>query len=110
FLDIGRRLERALQMAELLRHSLTQDSPIDVGVLEAVLEIADSSITYRSRYLTSLQTDLLLDLLLVDEANPRSIAFQLARLREHIDQLPGSQTAIRRPAEARRALSLLTTV
>ena len=60
--------------------------------------MADSSITYRSRYLTSLQTDLLLDLLLVDEANPRSIAFQLARLREHIEQLPGSQTAIRRPA------------
>jgi uncharacterized alpha-E superfamily protein len=72
--------------------------------------MADSSITYRSRYLTSLQTDLLLDLLLVDEANPRSIAFQLARLREHIEQLPGSQTAIRRPGEARLALSLFTTV
>ena len=55
FLDIGRRLERALQMAELLRNSLTGEAPPDIGVLEAVLEIADSSITYRSRYLTSLQ-------------------------------------------------------
>ena len=80
------------------------------GVLEAVLEIADSSITYRSRYLTSLQTDLVLDLLLADEANPRSIAFQLARLKEDIDQLPASHTSIRRPAEARMALALLTGV
>ena len=80
FLDIGRRLERAIQMAELLRNSLLPESLGDVGVLEAILEMADSSITYRSRYLTSLQTELVLDLLLVDEANPHSIAFQLARL------------------------------
>jgi uncharacterized circularly permuted ATP-grasp superfamily protein/uncharacterized alpha-E superfamily protein len=110
FLDIGRRLERALQMAELLRNSFAGDSPTDVGALEAVLEIADSSITYRSRYLTSLQTDLVLDLLLADEANPRSIAFQLARLQEDVDLLPASHNAIRRPAEARLALSLLTAV
>ena len=57
-----------------------------------------------------MQVDLVLDLLLVDEANPRSIAFQLARLREHIDELPGSKTSIRRPAEERLALSLLNTV
>src|SRR3984893_5806380 len=110
FLDIGRRMERALRMADLLRYSLAGETPPDVGVLEAVLEIADSSITYRSRYLTSLQTDLVLDLLLVDEANPRSIAFQLARLQDDIDQLPASHTAIRRPAEARLALALLTGV
>ena len=110
FLDIGRRLERAIQMTELLRNSLHPDSAGDVGVLEAVLEIADSSITYRSRYLTSLQADLALDLLLVDEANPRSIAFQLARLLDHISQLPGAKIATRRPAEERQALSLLTGV
>jgi uncharacterized alpha-E superfamily protein len=110
FLDIGRRLERALQMTELLRASVPPGEGASGGALEAVLEIADSAITYRSPYLTSLQTDLMLDLLLVDEANPRSIAFQLARLREHVDQLPASQQAIRRPKEARLALALLTAV
>jgi uncharacterized circularly permuted ATP-grasp superfamily protein/uncharacterized alpha-E superfamily protein len=110
FLDIGRRLERAIQMVELLRHGLAADSAGGVGVLEAILEMADSSITYRSRYLTSVQVDLVLDLLLVDEANPRSIAFQLARLREHIGELPGSRTSTRRPPEERMALSLLNTV
>jgi len=110
FLDIGRRLERAIQMVELLRNGLPQESAGGAGVLEAILEMADSSITYRSRYLTSVQADLVLDLLLVDEANPRSIAFQLARLLEHIAELPGGKTSIRRPAEERIALSLLNTV
>jgi uncharacterized circularly permuted ATP-grasp superfamily protein/uncharacterized alpha-E superfamily protein len=110
FLDIGRRLERAIQMVELLRNGLAADSVHGVGVLEAILEMADSSITYRSRYLTSVQVDLVLDLLLVDEANPRSIAFQLARLREHISELPASKTSTRRPPEERLALSLLNSV
>ncbi len=110
FLDIGRRLERAIQMVELLRNGLPKEAFGGVGVLEAILEMADSSITYRSRYLTSVQVDLVLDLLLVDEANPRSIAFQLARLREHIGELPNSKTSIRRPAEERMAISLLNTV
>jgi uncharacterized alpha-E superfamily protein len=110
FLDIGRRLERTIQMVELLRNGLPKEAFGGVGVLEAILEMADSSITYRSRYLTSVQVDLVLDLLLVDEANPRSIAFQLARLREHIGELPGSKTSIRRPAEERMAISLLNTV
>ena len=110
FLDIGRRLERSLQMIEILRHGLATDPEISRGELEAVLEIADSSLTYRSRYQTSLQTDLVLDLLLVDEANPRSIAFQLARLTEHVEQLPESKSLTRRPAEARVLLRLLTNV
>ena len=110
FLDIGRRLERALQMVEMLRAGLPAGEPATTGALETILEIADSSMTYRSRYLTSLQADLMLDLLLVDEANPRSIAFQLARLREHVDRLPASQNAIRRPEEARTTLALLTAV
>jgi uncharacterized alpha-E superfamily protein len=110
FLDIGRRLERASQMVDLLRLGLGFEGTAESGQLEVLLEIADSSMTYRSRYLTSLQTDLVLDLLLLDEANPRSAAFQLARLREHIDELPETQSLIRRPADARLALSLLTAV
>ena len=110
FLDIGRRLERAWQMVDLIRHGLGFECAHDSGQLEILLEIADSSITYRSRYLTSMQADLVLDLLLLDEANPRSLAYQLVRLREHMEQLPGSRSLMRRPAEARIAISLLTAV
>jgi uncharacterized circularly permuted ATP-grasp superfamily protein/uncharacterized alpha-E superfamily protein len=110
FLDIGRRLERALQTVALLRHGLGFESATDSGQLEVLLEIGDSSLTYRSRYLTSMQPELVLDLLLLDEANPRSVAYQLVRLREHVEHLPGSRSRSRRPAEARMALSLLTRV
>jgi uncharacterized alpha-E superfamily protein len=57
-----------------------------------------------------MQTDLVLDLLLIDEANPRSLVFQLARLSEHLEQLPESRSRTRRPAEARLLLRLLTNV
>ena len=102
--------ERAAQVVSLIRHGLGFEGDPDSGQLEVLLEIADSTITYRSRYLTSMQPDLVLDLLLLDEANPRSVAYQLARLREHIEQLPESRSLIRRPAEARIAISLLTAV
>ncbi len=110
FLDMGRRIERAAQMVDLIRYGLASECDADNGQLEALLEIADSSITYRSRYFTSMQPDLALDLLLLDEANPRSVAYQLTRLREHIERLPGSQGPSRRAPEARIAISLLTAV
>jgi uncharacterized circularly permuted ATP-grasp superfamily protein/uncharacterized alpha-E superfamily protein len=110
FLDIGRRLERAIQMVDLIRCGLGYQPAIDSGQLEVLLEIADSSLTYRSRYLTSMQENLVIDLLLLDEANPRSAAFQLARLREDIDQLPESVSLTHRPPEWRLAVRLLTAV
>jgi uncharacterized alpha-E superfamily protein len=110
FLDIGRRIERAAQMVDLIRHGFGFESDTDSGQLEVLLEIADSSITYRSRYLTSMQPELVLDLLLLDEANPRSAAYQLAQLHEHIDRLPGSWSPIHRAPESRIAISLLTAV
>ncbi len=87
FLEVGRRLERAIQMAKLLRHGLVLPSQNETRRLEAVLEVADSAMTYRSRYLTSPQALLVLDLLLLDEANPRALAFQLQRLAERFKTL-----------------------
>jgi len=74
------------------------------------LGAADSSITYRSRYLTSLQADLVIDLLLVDDANPRAIAFQLQRIKEHIALLPQSASTVRRSPEARLITDALAAV
>ncbi|HVN29676.1 MAG TPA: alpha-E domain-containing protein, partial [Candidatus Binataceae bacterium] len=71
---------------------------------------ADSTLTYRSRYLTSMQADLVLDLLLLDEVNPRSAAFQLARLREHVEELPRRTATSRKSAEWRTAVRMLTAV
>jgi uncharacterized alpha-E superfamily protein len=56
--------------------------------LEVLLQVADSSTTYRSRYLTSIRTRYVLELLLMDDANPRSVAYQVGSVAEHIQGLP----------------------
>jgi uncharacterized circularly permuted ATP-grasp superfamily protein/uncharacterized alpha-E superfamily protein len=109
-LDIGRRMERGLQMVELLKHTIVTAAEPESQRLETLLEIADSSMTYRSRYLTSLRTNLVIDLLLIDDANPRSLAFQLDRLSEHIDQLPLTSSSARLRPEARLILDARSAV
>lgn len=94
FLDMGRRTERSLHTLSLIERVLV---PTDVDltpILEAVLEIADSSMTYRYRYLTSLQLAPVLDLLISDESNPRAVAFQLMALSEHVQNLPQSASPL----------------
>jgi len=86
FLEIGRRLERALQSAEMLGACLGAASELE-PYLQLLLQIADSSITYRSRYPTVLQTELVLEVLLTDESNPRSVAFQLVTLLHQVTRL-----------------------
>jgi uncharacterized circularly permuted ATP-grasp superfamily protein/uncharacterized alpha-E superfamily protein len=91
FLEIGRRLERTLQMTELLNVCVAQ-APFPLEpYLEMLLNIADSSITYRTRYLTAMRTEFVLELLLGDEGNPRSVGFQLATLGDHVENLPRNE-------------------
>jgi uncharacterized alpha-E superfamily protein len=88
FLEMGRRLERALSLAVTLDSTLTSARPAEPTLLEALLEAADSAITYRRRYLASVHAAPVLDLLLTDPTNPRSVVFQLAALLEHVVKLP----------------------
>jgi len=67
----------------LLRIMLVPADSESWPLLEMLLEVADSSITYRSRYFDVLQPVPVLDLLMDDEANPRSLAFQLNDLKNH---------------------------
>ena len=89
FLDIGRRLERALHLLAVLRAALRVD-PAGQALLEPVLEIADSVMTHRRRYHERPQLSGVLDLLLLDETNPRSLAFQLNALATHARALPST--------------------
>src|SRR5262249_42787789 len=88
FLDFGRRLERALQEALLVRSMLADGGASEPEALEALLEIADSVMTYRSRYASRFQLGAVLDLMLCDETNPRSVAHQLVQLAAHAADLP----------------------
>ena len=108
FLDMGRRLERALNTAIVIEQALTGVRPDETPVLEALLETADSAMTYRRRYRATLQVAPVVDLLAADEGNPRSILFQLAALAEHVAALPHDPTLARRSAEERIAFEALS--
>ncbi|OWK36779.1 circularly permuted type 2 ATP-grasp protein [Fimbriiglobus ruber] len=111
FLDMGRKLERSMHMIHLLRGTLLWPTPQEGPVLDALLEVADSSMTYRRRYMGSLNTEAVLDLLVLDETNPRSLASQLAALVEDVEYLPrsgGPRAA--RGREQRYALEALNAV
>jgi uncharacterized alpha-E superfamily protein len=97
FLSIGRRIERSIQTVKLFRAAIVPLSPQTWPMLEMLLEVGDSSMTYRSRYFTVLQAAPVLDLLMNEGANPRSLAFQLKDLAEHSTALAGTLTAAEWP-------------
>ncbi len=106
FLDMGRRLERALLVIESLSVFFEQqENSEQLGLL---LDIFDSTLTYRTRYRLQPQRGPVLDLLLLDETNPRSLAFQVESLSRHVDQLPRNDRRQYWTKEERSILDALT--
>ncbi|HSK39104.1 MAG TPA: alpha-E domain-containing protein, partial [Arenibaculum sp.] len=91
FLDLGRRLERSLFLVSVLQGAgvVNRKPGGDPWVLDALLEVVDAVLIYRERYTTPPRRQPTLHLLVADAGNPRSLAFQLARMDEHLDRLPG---------------------
>jgi uncharacterized circularly permuted ATP-grasp superfamily protein/uncharacterized alpha-E superfamily protein len=104
FLDTGRRIERALNIVELLQQVFSQPNPNTAPMLASLLVCADSRYTYASRYLTNMQPEAVVDLLLLDGTNPRSVAFQTGLIAEHVVNLPVSDAE--EPQTKRRRLAL----
>jgi uncharacterized circularly permuted ATP-grasp superfamily protein/uncharacterized alpha-E superfamily protein len=112
FLDLGRRLSRASSIARMLLSAVRMEGAglDEVINLFFLLELADSFITYRSRYRLDPLPALVLDLLMVDETNPRSLAFQLSAIRTHVDALAESGGARASTEAQRQAHALLSEV
>ena len=86
FHDLGRRVERAMAAARLVRtFGLAGATSDDLSTL---LDLADSQISYRQRYLTGIARVPVVDLVALDPGNPRSIAYQVACIAAHLDHLP----------------------
>ena len=100
FLDFGRRLERGANLIHVLGAALVEEVRTR-DVLEPLLEVADSAMTYRRRYFAQAQLAPVLELLLADETNPRSLAFQLRQLAEHAAHLPRDSRAPRNETAGR---------
>lgn len=86
FLDLGRRIERAMAIARAARTFGLKGATLDD--LSTLLDLADSQISYRQRYLTGIARVPVVDLVALDPGNPRSIAYQVSCLVEHLTALP----------------------
>ncbi|MEO5806353.1 MAG: circularly permuted type 2 ATP-grasp protein [Devosia sp.] len=106
FLELGRRLERGIQIARITAWLTDKDAPD--GSLEMLLEIGDSVMSHRRRYSVSAGTQSSVDLLVLDPLNPRSVIFQLAELRQQIEVLPGGIDDGQLSPAAKAALQLHT--
>lgn len=90
FMDMGRRIERALQSISVMRSLwVPLVPPNDAAlVMETALLSSEVLMTYRSRYQGAFSTASGLDLLLLEPGNPRALLYQLERLDEHLCALP----------------------
>jgi uncharacterized alpha-E superfamily protein len=87
FLMIGRCIERLQFLCDSLANFLRSSAANDQSALEWLLELGNSSITYRTRYLASAQLIPVLDLLLLDEQNPHAVLFQVRTLLRSLSRL-----------------------
>ncbi len=88
FLDMGQRLERSSHTAHLVFRTLEQRTDNEEALLQALLSICDSPMTYRARYGNVFQAAPVIDLLICDDTNPRSVAYQLQRIVKQLRWLP----------------------
>ena len=82
----------------------------ETTLIEAVLGVTDSLITYRRRYRAGTRIGALLDLVFQDEGNPRALAYQLAKLERLVSEMPRGEFAVGRTAAERLVLRGLTEV
>ncbi|MBJ7549749.1 circularly permuted type 2 ATP-grasp protein [Marinomonas ostreistagni] len=96
FQEIGRRTERALLTANLLKQTLSRPLPSlqQQQVLESVLLSVEALISFRRRYRTRARVSYGLDLLMIDRSNPRSLIYQIEQLRKYLEELPQSEQTV----------------
>ncbi len=96
-MDIGKRIERGAWLTALLRATLTtvRSPGAEQTITESTLVACESSVIYRRRKLGKVSVAAVADLVLFDEENPRSLAFQFERLRADLKALPSSSGSTR---------------
>lgn len=85
FLDLGARIERGIAVAGFARR-LT-GTAADGNDFERLLELTDTRVVYRARYLEGLAPRPVLDLVLLDDAHPRSVTYQARKILEHLGRI-----------------------
>jgi len=100
FLDLGRRIERAQVTARNIGQALSEPPARIESGLRLALELCDSTMTYRARYLGAVQPAPVLDLVLADPSNPRALGFQLAAVADRLAEIGGAEDSLAATAAA----------
>ncbi|MEM9603059.1 MAG: circularly permuted type 2 ATP-grasp protein [Pseudomonadota bacterium] len=109
FTQLGRRIERANQIAVTVAAALSSDR-YNARLMENLLRLFDSVMTYRSRYRSDLDLRRVVQLLLLDEINPRSLAYQLAAAHDVIERLPERRAVAGHDALGKLAIAAVSQV
>ncbi|OBG67913.1 circularly permuted type 2 ATP-grasp protein [Mycobacterium sp. E735] len=96
-MDIGKRIERGLWLTALLRATLTavRGAIAEQTIIEATLVACESSVIYRRRTVGKVSVAAVAELMLFDAQNPRSLLYQVERLRANLKDLPGASGSSR---------------
>lgn len=113
FLEIGRRLERAMGTCQLTQHfaytPMSAGQPLP-GAFDLLLEIADSVMSYRQRYSITTDRNTVVDLVVLDPNNPRSVGFQLDKINLHINEITDHHAFDAQSDLQRLAFSMWSTI
>jgi uncharacterized alpha-E superfamily protein len=107
FIEIGKRLERALNLIRVMQNLINLNLQYDKNALESLLNFNDIRITYKRRYRYKMELEPVFDILLFDDSNPRSLTFQINELYENIKFLPNKDPKKIYP-EDRQVLEIYT--
>ncbi|MED5815389.1 circularly permuted type 2 ATP-grasp protein [Mycolicibacterium sp. 050232] len=96
-MDLGKRIERGLALTALLRATVAtvRGAAVERAVTESALVVCESSVIYRRRNPGQISIAAVAELLLFDAENPRSLIYQLERIRSDLKPLPGSSGSSR---------------
>lgn len=111
FMELGRRIERARQIINSVRNLMAPvtEEGTQSTLLTALLISMEVMITYRRRGRVRRGIEMGLELVMLDDSNPRSLIFQLERLQQLLVNLPQSDTTVGELDEEERALLEATT-
>ncbi|CAN5474513.1 circularly permuted type 2 ATP-grasp protein [soil metagenome] len=111
-LDAGRKTEQSILLISMLRSTLVnkQEEQVEYILQEAVLKSNEGLVNYRFKYRAHLQLPLVLDLMLLDPNNPRSLVYQVERLKAYLSGLPRINTGHGLADHERLALEAFTMI
>jgi len=93
-LDTGRKIEQSLLLITMLRTTLVSKNSeqVEYNMQQSVLTSHESLVNYRYKYRMPINNALVLDLMLFDPNNPRSLTYQVDRLKAYLKNFPKNQT------------------